>query len=171
MKEIKLNKTRGKKGFVALVDDEDYAYLNQFNWSLNGKGYAIATIDTNICKLMHKLITRTDKTELIDHIDHNGLNNQKYNLRRCTYSQNQMNKSPRGKSKYLGVSLQIKKRLYYRKKTMEIVEYIHINWLSSIRHEKKQIHLGIFKDEIMAALAYDKAAIVYHGEFANLNFK
>lgn len=157
MKEIKL--TQGK---VALVDDEDFEYLNQFNWYANkdrntwyavrftkkkGHGKRIA---------MHRVILNTPDGLTVDHKDHDGLNNQKYNLRNATYRQNQMNKTPSktGTSKYLGVSISNGK---------QIMAQITIN--------KEKVYLGTFKTEELAAIAYDNAAMEYCKEFANLNFK
>ena len=97
----------------------------------------------------------------VDHIDHNGLNNQKENLRICNRSQNSANRIPSGKSKYLGVTPLIR---HYRNK-------VYYYFASEIRINKKSIYLGHFKNEIEAALAYDKAAKDLHGEYANLNFK
>lgn len=94
----------------------------------------------------------------VDHIDHNGLNNQKSNLRNCTHRQNAMNNSSRGSSKYLGVSIVGRGR----QKGMISAE---------IKMNYRKIHIGVFSTEIEAAKAYDKKAKELFGEFANLNFK
>ena len=90
----------------------------------------------------------------VDHIDHNGLNNQKYNLRNCTFTQNRMNRirNKNNTSNYKGVT--------------HDDGYIY----AQINANGKHIRLGSFKTEKDAALAYDKAAQKYHGEFAYLNF-
>lgn len=156
MKEIQLT-----QGLVTQVDDEDYEWLNQRKWSAkkeNNTHYAVRnhSIDGKRSTVrMHRLITNAPKGMDVDHIDGNGTNNQRSNLRICTRSQNQMNKgSSRGSlSKYCGVSWDKERK----------------NWRSRISCNYKSIHLGHYKDETDAALAYNEAALKYHGEFARLN--
>jgi len=149
MKEIQLT-----RGMVALVDDEDYEYLNKWHWYVY-KGYstfyALSKIKHKDLK-MHRIIMNCPKDMQVDHKDGNGLNNQKGNLRICTNAQNQANRKSYGKSKYLGVS--------YNRNT-----YIQ----AYIGHNKRNIYLGVFKTEEEAAIAYNEAAIKLHGEFAKLN--
>jgi hypothetical protein len=159
MKEIRLSQHgKNRDKFVALVDDEDYEYFNQFSWSVKKSPttyYAIRTVYIDCGKItlsMHRIITCTPLGMETDHKDHNGLNNQKYNLRICTHKENGMNQKSHSKSGYLGV--------YYS--DCYIIGQIAIN--------NKVTHLGIFKTEKDAAMAYDRMAKIYHGEFANLNF-
>jgi hypothetical protein len=152
MKEIKL--TQGK---VALVDDEDFEYLNQVKWYASHQRNWYANRDLFIGKkrihiIMHRLIMNTPMHLEVDHIDHNGLNNQKSNLRNCTRRQNGKNIRPR--NNYLGV--------YFNTEG-----YIS----AKIYNDGKSIHLGYFKTEIDAAKARDDASKKYFGEFAHLNFK
>jgi hypothetical protein len=88
----------------------------------------------------------------VDHIDGDGLNNQRFNLRICTKEQNRCNRKPNGDKKYIGVC-----------------GLNNGKFIAHIRHNKKLYHLGVFKTESDAAKAYNKAAIKYHREFANLN--
>lgn len=162
MKEIKLSQTGTLKNrFVALVDDEDFDYLNQFNWCVlfrNSGYYAYRTLRTNEKRgtiYMHRIIMNTTKVMEVDHIDHDGLNNQKSNLRNCLHAQNQKNMSAHknGISKYLGVC--------YHDNAFQVQMAIN----------GKNTYLGRFKTEVGAAMAYDNAAKKIRGEFANLNFK
>jgi hypothetical protein len=160
MKEIQL--TQGK---VALVDDEDFEHLNNVKWR------AQKDKDSNYYALykggmMHRLIMNVSDIRIqIDHIDGNGLNNQRFNLRPCSASQNAMNrrKLKNTSSKYKGVHKRIR---VTKKKT-------HNYWVSGIKVLGKLIFLGYFpftKDgEIQAALKYNEAALKYQKEFAKIN--
>ncbi len=173
MKEIKLSQ-RGKNSkfkLTAIVDNEEYDYLSKFNWSLstsNKHTYAKAIINNKVIKRMHRLIMKAGKGQLVDHIDGNGLNNQKSNLRLCTASQNGKNRKVKynSSSKYLGVSRQIKNHVT---RTGEKMTYI--NWIANIAitGDGKNKYIGCFKTQENAAIAYNIYAEKYHGEFANLN--
>ena len=150
MKEIQLS-----KGKITLVDDEDYQYLNQWKWysyKIGNSYYSHAVIKYKTV-IMHRLIMNCPTNLVIDHIDHDGLNNQKSNLRICTQRQNTVNRMPFGKSKYKGV--------YFDGNRIRAI----------INYNNKKRYLGSFKNEMDAAKAYDEAAKKHHGEFAYLNFK
>jgi hypothetical protein len=158
MKEIAL--TQGK---FALVDDEDFDFLNQWKWcavKARHTFYAVRSMPginrKQINVFMHRQILNiTDSKIQGDHLDGDGLNNQRKNLRACTKDENNRNKriDRRSTTGYKGV-VKIKKNGYYR---------------ASIMNNKKRKHLGIFKTPESAALAYDEAAKKYYGEFARLN--
>lgn len=86
MKKIKL----GRKNIYALVDDEDYELVTQYNWHLC-QGYARREISRGKFELMHRLINNTPEGMITDHINRDKLDNQKINLRTTTYTQNVIN--------------------------------------------------------------------------------
>lgn len=162
MKEIPIT-----RGHIVLVDDEDYDSLSAHKWQVkvSGKGivtfYARRTIlqSTGVRKtmLMHRIICPEYKR--VDHIDHNGLNNQRNNLRPCTRAQNGMNsrKAPGCSSAYKGVTWSPRDK----------------RWVAQInmRTERgKQVKtIGLFREESDAAQAYNFVADEWFGEFACLN--
>lgn len=153
MKWIKL--TRNKR---AKVSNSDYSMLIKYRWyadsNTGGKIWYAATSICGKTVRMHRLIMGlTDPKIYGEHRNHNGLDNRRGNLRIANNSQNMMNARGYGRSKYLGVCWHIEK------------------WQAKIKAHGKYIHLGLFKNEITAAGAYDKAARKYHGKFANPNFK
>ena len=156
MKEIELT-----KGQVAYVDDEDFEWLNQWKWFTRVRGhllYVSRYIKQPSGKRerihMHREIMHPSVGVIIDHIDGNGLNNQKSNLRLCNKAQNKMNSiAHRGSSsKYKGVALRENGK-----------------WRSIIRINKKLLHLGTFVSEVEAAEAYNRMATELFGDFARLN--
>ena len=153
MKLIKL--TQGK---FAQVDDADFEWLNQWKWFAAKRKHTyyagrIISKPFQDTILLHRFIMDTPKGVEVDHVDHNGLNCQRHNMRNCKHSQNVANKIPSGRSKYLGV--------FYNG------NYIRAH----IQVNGNKIHLGYHATEENAARAYDKAARIHHKEFANLNFK
>lgn len=136
------------------VDDEDHEYLSQFTWSATRGGHAQARIKGKKV-LMHRVIMNAIDTEEIDHEDLDKKNNQKYNLRRCTKSQNKANtdKPTNNTSGYKGVC-------WHRRMK---------KWQAGIKFNQKNIHLGYFDDPRDAALAYNDAAISLFGKFARPN--
>lgn len=166
MKEIPVRNTGGEY-LVALVDDENYEFLSKYKWKTHQPRphmncYAIAFIHEQRKYVpMHRLIMNTPDDLVVDHKDHNGLNNQKYNLRNCTSAQNAINKKKRtrGKSssKYIGVNLDKKSKRWRCG-----VSY-------TINRKCITMHGGTFDKEIQAAVRYNQLARKVHGEFASLN--
>ena len=156
MKQIPLT-----QGQVALVDDVDYKYLNQWKWYLLSSGYAARKSQKGEYKkrkliLMHREIAKqflNIKEKFIDHIDRNPLNNYRSNLRVASNSQNQANsrKQQNNTSGFKGVSQHKNK------------------WRACIIVNYHKHHLGCFTNKIEAAQAYNKAALKYFGKFARLN--
>ena len=149
----------------AKVDPADYKRLRKYQWFAT-KGTncfytrgCVANSKTGKEKLVyiHQMIIEVPEGMVVDHINHDGMDNRSANLRAATRAQNTRNRKKFAKSsgsKYKGI--------YFRKKTRK--------WEVLITFEKKKIHLGTFPNEIEAAKAYDRAAVKYHGEFACLNF-
>lgn len=142
-------------GFYALVDADDYEWLNQYNWFLCGGGYA-ARNEKGKQILMHREIMDPPEGMFVDHINLSRMDNRRTNLRICTPNENRRNqcKRARASSRFKGIS--------WNKRTRK--------WCASIHFKGKPIWLGCFNDEIEAARAYDRAAVEYFGEFARLNF-
>ena len=141
------------QGRFAIVDAEDYEWLSKWKWSYGYGGYAGRGIQYGVI-YMHRLILGTPAGSHTDHINGNGLDNRKSNLRICTHHENMRNRSKqKGSSKYKGV--------YWERKREK--------WIAQIKINNKNIHLGSFKKEYDASVAYDLAAIKYHGIFAKVN--
>lgn len=146
------------KGKVALVDDEDYSVLIQHPWAAGGGGsnYAVR-YEKGKAILMHRLIVNPEVGQCVDHVNGNGLDNRRSNLRACSHQENMRNRRTTdvaGVSRFKGVYWEAKKRL----------------WRARIAVDKKYKSLGRYKVEEDAARAYDRAARVYFGEFARVNF-
>jgi hypothetical protein len=179
MKLIELNKTKPNSHAdapkFAMVDDEDYDKLSQYNWCAIKGGhtfYATTTIrqpdGRRMMTQMHRIIMQlTDKKIFVDHKDGNGINNQKSNLRAVTQAQNMCNRLSNkiATSKYVGVSWH-----QYKRKRKDGSYHYYGYWTAVIGSNGKDFRLGLFKDEIEAAKAYDAKAKELHGEFARLNF-
>lgn len=156
MKTIPL--TQGK---VAIVDDEDFEWLSKWNWCCQKNRnciYAKRAFWKNKkrrCIWMHREIIDAQKGKVVNHIDFNGLNNQKKNLQLCTCRENnRWRRKMRGcTSRYKGVSWSTKDNV----------------WVSIIHVDDTVYYLGGFKKEEDAAIAYNRAAIRYFGDFAFLN--
>lgn len=152
MKTVQL--TQGK---VALVDDEDYQIVAHYKWHY-AEGYARTDVKREDGKYrsvsMHRLILSTPKGMETDHLNGDGLDNRRKNIRICTKGENLRNVGRR-KNNSSGM-----KGVYRHRDD---------KWVAQIRLHRKSYFLGVFSDKIEAAKAYNEAAKIYHGEFARLN--
>jgi hypothetical protein len=156
MKKIPLNGKYGK-GEFALVDDEDYEELMQHRWLGTKKGYAVSfksKRNKNTATYIHRLIMNAPKHLVVDHINHDKLDNRRSNLRICTNGQNRANtKKTSGASKFKGV--------FFNKGAGRPYAKIYCNY--------EQIYIGTFDTELEAAAAYNTKALELFGDFAYLN--
>jgi len=153
------------QGMAAIIDDDDYELVRHYRWRVK-KGrnthYALTSIQNSNKKdstmFMHRLILQLspEDEQQCDHIDGDGLNNQKKNLRIVTCQQNHFNRQSHSNtsSRFKGVSWHKSRNKYEAK--------IYVN--------KRNISLGQFDDETQAARMYDRVAIAERGEFARTNF-
>lgn len=154
MKEIQLTQCK-----VAIVDDDDYERLSQFNWHFNKHGYAMR----NVCNgkgrhkmsFMHREILELSKDDgkYVDHINGDKLDNRRENLRVCSNAENVHNQGIR-KNNTSGL-----KGVVWHK--------VARKWFAQITINRKNKYLGLFATPDDAHEAYCAAALKYHGQFAN----
>ena len=131
-----------KHGYA--IVDREFAWIDKYNWSIS-HGYATSQLG-----LMHHIIIGKPKKGFhIDHINHNKLDNRKSNLREITPQQNQMNST--SKQKFKGVTKDGQR------------------WKAQLMFNRKHINVGRYNTPDEAALAYNKIATEYFGEYAHLN--
>lgn len=151
------------QGVSAVIDREDCELVGKYKWHANRMGsnvfYAVANLSRKVSItggkiLMHRLIMSARSGDIIDHINGDGADNRKCNLRVTTKSQNMQNsRAMGGTSRYRGVSKQAAS-----------------SWMARIKHDRKAVYIGIFSNEVLAAKAYDRKATELFGELASLNF-
>lgn len=150
-----------QNGKFALVDDEDFEWLSTWNWYCDVRQRACRTIHNEWTGRKHSIRMHRqimgmihDSSLDIDHINGDGLDNRKANLRICTHQQNMCNsKKTKSKmtSKFKGVCL------------------IGGKWLAKIYFQNQQFPIGRFDNETDAARAYNRKALELHRKFARLN--
>jgi hypothetical protein len=139
-------------GQIAICDADRFDEVNKYNWIIHSLNYAATSIKRKHI-LLHRFLY--PEWKLIDHINHNGLDNRSYNLREATQHQNSMNSklNKNSNTKYKGVS--------YFTRDNKYEAYINFNY--------KKIHLGKYPTPEEAAEAYNKKAKELFGEYACLN--
>lgn len=157
------------KGHHALIDAEDFELVSKNMWYAKSGDfrsvYAMANDGAGKFKSMPNVIMgKSPDGRAIDHINRNGADNRKANLRFAAHAENMRNCAPLNiinkSSQYKGVSLN---------KNSLIGNRI-MKWKVRLRHDNKEMIIGHYRNEIEAAKAYDDAARLHHGEFAYLNF-
>ena len=152
------------KDQVTVIDAEDFERVSQFKWYASARSKNSGKFDAARGAqvegkpkliLLHRFIMDAPKGLVVDHINHNSLDNRKSNLRLATHRQNCQNKPVHFNKKTKGVSFNKKYKKPYR---------------AGIQLNRKQIVIGQFATEEEAMRAYDKSAIDLFGEFAHTNF-
>lgn len=150
------------RGQHTVVDDDVFEWASKFNWYAKKKRksntfYACRNTQrvdgTQTTVYLHREILNAPAAQ-VDHIDGDGLNNLRENLRRCTHGENQHNrhKQANNTSSFKGVGRHGGR------------------WRARIQHLGAPVFLGHFDTALLAAQAYDRATWRYHGRFANFNF-
>lgn len=145
------------KGKFALIDDCDLELVGRYKWYAHKSDHTFYAfrwdgVIKKIVPMQNAILGITDSTTMGDHIDHNGLNNQRFNIRKCSNSQNRINTI--GGRESIG---------------MRGVCFTDNRFRSTIHYNGVCHILGYYKTNIEAALAYNEAAVKIHGEFAMLN--
>lgn len=155
----------------ALVDEEDYDRLSRHFW-MNSNGYARRHLKPYEWKRwgkskkssvsMHREILGSTDPEIdTDHVNHNGLDNRRCNLRVVTTCQNMQRARKRLLAKPDRITTSRFKGVSFRSDRKR--------WTAYINCDGKRVTLGCYATEEQAAMAYNEAAAKLHGEFANLN--
>lgn len=150
-----------KCGSIMLVDKE---FLPICHLAFLDKGYVRLRIKTDKSTIpfgFHRAVLNVDSQFEVDHIDRNRLNNTRANLRIVNRTQSSMNRGPHKK-----------KELKHPYKGINLIKRSGLKnpWQANIKVNYKSIFLGYHQTALEAALAYDRAVTLYHGEFGVKNF-
>jgi hypothetical protein len=159
MKEIELS-----KGYVALVDDEDYERVmargpwyaskqgsKSRTWYAHRRDFVEGSTKKKVLP-MHRFILPPPEGRMVDHINGNGLDNRKENLRLVTHQQN-MHNARTALTNTSGV-----KGVSWSK--------VSGKWRADVWMNNRQISLGLFDCLLMASIVVAKAREALHGDFA-----
>jgi hypothetical protein len=139
-------------------DEQDRDIISRYTWSVvKHKGGLKYAYCQKTKTFLHRLLIKTDNKTYIDHINGNGLDNRRCNLRVCTHTENMQNRKmhKNNTSGYKGV---------YQDKRAKNKKWVAVIRCNGVKH-----FLGIFTEKIEAAKAYNSGAIRYFGEFARIN--
>ena len=145
------------KGKIAIVDDDVFSTASKIKWNAHkghkNKWYAVTKIQGKSI-FLHNFVMLPPKGFVVDHINGDGLDNRRENLRIASYSQNSANRGTDidNKSGYKGV-IKIKNK-----------------WAAKLNYKRKTIYIGSFDTAELAARAYDEKAREIWGEFSQTNF-
>lgn len=148
-------------GLTALIDEEDLLLVGKYKWNAQKHRsrvgvyyfYASASIDGNVV-LLHRFLCSARSGEVVDHRNHNTLDNRRENLRVCTHAENMRNRAVNRNSATGVKGVTLDKRLN--------------KFRAEIRANGKRITLGRFASIDDAAAAYRAASIKYHGDFGSV---
>ena len=145
------------QGFVSVVDDDDYPLVRDFKWrALNSRGFVYAARSVGrSAVLMHRVIAGAKPGQIVDHIDHDTLNNRRANLRVCTHAEIMRNSKFRSHSRTVIKVVMLEKHgCRYR-------------FLATVRHDNKRYRKWFATLEDATKWAEEKRKEL-HGEFAYL---
>lgn len=142
-----------------LLDEEDIAWASSFRWRRVDRGnvrYAARYEKKRTCIYMHRELLSAGRHDLVDHVNLDGLDNRRGNIRICNKQQNSANRGLQrnNSSGYRGVFKQSNAN----------------SWRAEIKVSGSRRYLGSFKTPELAAAAYDAVAKEAFGEFVRLNF-
>lgn len=153
-------------GQSTIVDALDYERVVRFSWSpahyprgCYAYGSVVLEDGQHRGMLMHRFILVAPADLEVDHRNGDGLDNRRSNIRLCTHLENARNRH----------SLRLKKSSKW-KGVVACDSQIGTRWRARIHVSGRNVSLGSHDTELLAALAYDAAAVLYFGEFAALNF-
>lgn len=143
------------QGLVALIDEADFDLIAARKWYAARSTQTSYALNRRDCETvsMHRFLLAPAPGQHVDHINGNGLDNRRSNIRLCTPSQNMANsRRPKDALRQRGT----------RK--------LGNSWVATVKFQGKAIHAGCFATPEEAARAYDAKARELHGEFARLNY-